>query len=104
MDCHLSKGNLGKDEVSTLLFMLVKHFYFQLEQNLQKLDREIETLRAAVADKINPTKLVETRLETRTRRPVLERVQDKPMRGLIEEFERVHLSHNMLEKKLEEAL
>uniref|UniRef100_A0A2A4J1A4 Tektin n=1 Tax=Heliothis virescens TaxID=7102 RepID=A0A2A4J1A4_HELVI len=77
---------------------------YKLEQNLQKVDREIETLRAAVADKINPTKLVETRLETRTRRPVLERVQDKPMRGLIEEFERVHMSHNMLEKKLEEAL
>ncbi|XP_047026864.1 tektin-2-like [Helicoverpa zea] len=77
---------------------------YKLEQNLKKVDREIETLRAAVADKINPTKLVETRLETRTRRPVLERVQDKPMRGLIEEFERVHMSHNMLEKKLEEAL
>lgn len=42
---------------------------------MQKVDREIESLRAAVADKINPTKLVETRLETRTRRPVLERVQ-----------------------------
>lgn len=42
---------------------------------MAKVDREIETLRAAVADKINPTKLVETRLETRTRRPVLERVQ-----------------------------
>lgn len=42
---------------------------------MQKVDREIETLRAAVADKINPTKLVETRLETRMRRPVLERVQ-----------------------------
>ncbi|CAH0693924.1 unnamed protein product [Spodoptera exigua] len=77
---------------------------YKLEQNLQKVDSEIETLRAAVADKINPTKLVETRLETRTRRPVLERVQDKPMRGLIEEFERVHTSHNMLEKKLEEAI
>lgn len=42
---------------------------------MEKVDREIESLRAAVADKINPTKLVETRLETRTRRPVLERVQ-----------------------------
>ncbi|XP_050351742.1 tektin-B1-like [Nymphalis io] len=77
---------------------------YKLEANLQKVDREIETLRAAVADKINPTKLVETRLETRLRRPVLERVQDKPMRGLIEEYERVHMSSNMLEKKLEEAL
>lgn len=48
---------------------------FQLESGLKKLDREIESLRAAVADKINPTKLVETRLETRMRRPVLERVQ-----------------------------
>ncbi|XP_072947873.1 tektin-B1-like [Epargyreus clarus] len=76
----------------------------KLETNLAKLDREIGSLRAAVADKINPTKLVETRLETRTRRPVMERVQDKPMRGLIEEFERVHLSTNMLEKKLEDAL
>ncbi|CAH2090746.1 unnamed protein product [Euphydryas editha] len=76
----------------------------KLEVNLQKVDREIETLRAAVADKINPTKLVETRLEIRTRRPVLERVQDKPMRGLTEEYERVHMSTNMLEKKLEEAL
>ncbi|XP_046969027.1 tektin-B1-like [Vanessa cardui] len=77
---------------------------YKLEGNLQKVDREIETLRAAIADKINPTKLVETRLETRMRRPVLERVQDKPMRGLIEEYERVHMSSNMLEKKLEEAL
>ncbi|XP_059058047.1 tektin-B1-like [Achroia grisella] len=77
---------------------------FKLESNLQKMDREIEALRAAVADKINPTKLVETRLETRTRRPVLERVQDQPMRGLIEEFERVHTSTNLLEKKLEDAL
>ncbi|KPI97159.1 Tektin-B1 [Papilio xuthus] len=76
----------------------------KLETNLQKVDREIECLRAAVADKINPTKLVETRLEMRTRRPVLERVQDKPMRGLIEEYERVHTSSNLLEKKLEEAL
>ncbi|XP_038206341.1 tektin-2-like [Zerene cesonia] len=76
----------------------------KLEQNLTKLDREIESLRAAVADKINPTKLVETRLEARTRRPVLERVQDKPMRGLIEEYERVHTSSNLLEKKLEDAL
>lgn len=42
---------------------------------MEKVDREIESLRVAVADKINPTKLVETRLETRTRRPVLERVQ-----------------------------
>ncbi|XP_045766819.1 tektin-B1-like [Maniola jurtina] len=77
---------------------------YKLEANMQKVDREIESLRAAVADKINPTKLVETRLETRTRRPVLERVQDKPMRGLIEEYERVHTSSNMLEKKLQEAL
>nr|XP_021202346.1 tektin-B1 [Bombyx mori] len=77
---------------------------YKLEANMQKVDREIESLRAAVADKINPTKLVETRLETRTRRPVLERVDDKPMRGLIEEFERVHLSHSKLEKKLEDAL
>ncbi|CAK1544843.1 unnamed protein product [Leptosia nina] len=76
----------------------------KLEQNLAKVDREIEALRAAVADKINPTKLVETRLETRTRRPALERVQDKPMRGLIEEFERVHTSTNLLEKKLEQSL
>ncbi|CAH2243098.1 jg25620, partial [Pararge aegeria aegeria] len=75
-----------------------------LEANIQKVDREIESLRAAVADKINPTKLVETRLETRTRRPVLERVQDKTMGGLIEEYERVHTSSNMLEKKLQEAL
>ncbi|KAL0871609.1 hypothetical protein ABMA27_004139 [Loxostege sticticalis] len=77
---------------------------YKLESNMEKVDREIESLRAAVADKINPTKLVETRLETRTRRPVLERVQDKPMRGLIEEYERVHMSTNQLEKKLEEAL
>ncbi|XP_045495874.1 tektin-B1-like [Colias croceus] len=76
----------------------------KLEQNLVKLDREIESLRAAVADKINPTKLVETRLDARTRRPVLERVQDKPMRGLIEEYERVHTSSNLLENKLEDAL
>ncbi|CAG4946442.1 unnamed protein product [Parnassius apollo] len=76
----------------------------KLETNLQKVDREIEALRAAVADKINPTKLVETRLEIRTRRPVLERVQDKPMRGLIEEYERVHMSTSMLEKKLNDAL
>ncbi|KAG6459591.1 hypothetical protein O3G_MSEX011462 [Manduca sexta] len=71
---------------------------------MQKVDREIESLRAAVADKINPKKLVETRLEVRTRRPVLERVQDKPMRGLIEEYERVNMSYNMLEKKLQDAL
>ncbi|XP_063828348.1 tektin-B1-like [Ostrinia nubilalis] len=77
---------------------------YKLETNMEKVDREITSLRAAVADKINPTKLVETRLETRTRRPVLERVQDKPMRGLIEEYERVHMSTNQLEKKLEEAL
>ncbi|RVE47374.1 hypothetical protein evm_007973 [Chilo suppressalis] len=77
---------------------------YKLEINLQKVDREIESLRAAVADKINPTKLVETRLETRKLRPVLERVQDKPMRGLIEEYERVHMSTAQLEKKLEEAL
>ncbi|XP_028157697.1 tektin-B1-like [Ostrinia furnacalis] len=77
---------------------------YKLETNMDKVDREITSLRAAVADKINPTKLVETRLETRTRRPVLERVQDKPMRGLIEEYERVHMSTNQLEKKLEEAL
>ncbi|XP_014356345.2 tektin-B1 [Papilio machaon] len=76
----------------------------KLETNLQKVDREIECLRAAVADKINPTKLVETRLEMRTRRPVLERVQDKPMRGLIEEYERIHTSSSLLEKKLEDAL
>ncbi|CAK1585887.1 unnamed protein product [Parnassius mnemosyne] len=77
---------------------------YKLETNLEKVDREIEALRAAVADKINPTKLVETRLEIRTRRPVLERVQDKPMRGLIEEYERVHMSMSMLEKKLNDAL
>ncbi|XP_060802619.1 tektin-B1-like [Amyelois transitella] len=77
---------------------------YKLESGMQKLDTEIETLRAAVANKINPTKLVETRLETRTRRPVLERVNDKPMRGLIEEYERVHTSSNLLEKKLEDAL
>ncbi|KAJ0178067.1 hypothetical protein K1T71_005890 [Dendrolimus kikuchii] len=77
---------------------------YKLETNMEKVDREIESLRASVADKINPSKLVETRLEIRTRRPVLERVQDKPMRGLIEEFERVHMSHSMLEKKLEDAL
>ncbi|KAJ2943536.1 hypothetical protein O0L34_g16645 [Tuta absoluta] len=77
---------------------------YKLEQNLYKLDLEIESLRAAVADKINPTKLVETRLEMRTRRPVLERVQDHPMRGLLEEYERVHLSSQKLENKLEEAL
>ncbi|XP_047992967.1 tektin-B1-like [Leguminivora glycinivorella] len=77
---------------------------YKLESNLAKLDREIESLRAAVADKINPTKLVETRLEMRLKRPVLERVQDIPMRGLTEEYERVHMSYNMLEKKLEDAL
>ncbi|XP_063535359.1 tektin-B1-like [Cydia strobilella] len=77
---------------------------YKLESNLAKLDREIESLRAAVADKINPTKLVETRLEMRIKRPVLERVQDIPMRGLMEEYERVHMSSIMLEKKLEDAL
>lgn len=54
---------------------LIKTFMFQLESNLHNLDREIEALRAAVGDKINPTKLVETRLEMRNRRPVLELVQ-----------------------------
>ncbi|VVC99024.1 unnamed protein product [Leptidea sinapis] len=49
---------------------------YKLEEHLRKLDREIGCLRSAVADKINPTKLVETRLEARTQRPVLERVQD----------------------------
>ncbi|CAG9561492.1 unnamed protein product [Danaus chrysippus] len=77
---------------------------YKLETNLQKLDREIESLRAAVADKINPTKLVHTRLEIRTRRPVLERVEDKPMRGLIEETERVQTSSKLLEQKLEDSL
>ncbi|GBP19495.1 Tektin-B1 [Eumeta japonica] len=77
---------------------------YKLETNLEKVDREIQLLRAAVVDKIDPTKLVETRLEVRTKRPVLERVQDKVLSGLLEEHERVNLSRSMLEKKLEEAL
>lgn len=69
-----------------------------------KVDKEIQALRAAVMDKINPGKLVETRLETRTLRPVLERVNDMVLRGLLEEYERLNLSKSMLEKKLEDAL
>lgn len=57
------------------MYLINYSFLQKLEANLHKVDREIEALRSAVADKINPTKLVETRLEIRTRRPVLERVQ-----------------------------
>lgn len=78
--------------------------FFQLEANMQKVDREIQSLRAAVADKTDPGKLVETRLEFRTFRPGLERVNDRVLRGLNEEYERVNLSKSMLEKKLDEAL
>ena len=50
------------------------------------MERAVEMLRCAIADKEFPLKVAQTRLDERTRRLCVEVCHDEPMKGLVISF------------------
>lgn len=68
------------------------------------MEDEIRMLEQKIRDKINPTKLAQTRLENRsTLRPNVEKCQDQPQYGLIDEVKQLAATKAALEEKLRQA-
>lgn len=67
------------------------------------MEEDIRSLEQKIRDKINPTKLAQTRLENRTYRPNVELCRDEPQYGLTDEVKQLAATKAALEEKLRQA-
>jgi len=75
----------------------------QTEDEIAELENDIRGLKESIRDKINPTKLAQTRLENRTYRPNVELCRDAPQYGLTDEVKQLEATKKALEEKLKQA-
>jgi len=73
------------------------------EKEIADMEEDIRNLESKIRDKINPTKLAETRLENRTYRPNVELCRDEPQYGLTDEVKQLRATKAALEEKLRQA-
>ena len=67
------------------------------------MENDIRGLQQSIRDKINPTKLAQTRLENRTYRPNVELCRDAPQYGLTDEVKQLEATKKALEEKCKQA-
>ena len=67
------------------------------------MEEDIRNLEQKIRDKINPSKLAQTRLENRTYRPNVELCRDEPQYGLTVEVKQLEATKAALEEKLRQA-
>lgn len=67
------------------------------------MEAEIRMLEQKIRDKINPSKLAQTRLENRTYRPNVELCRDEAQYGLTDEVKQLEATKAALEEKLRQA-
>ena len=75
----------------------------QTEKEIAEMEEDIRNLEQKIRDKINPTKLAQTRLENRTYRPNVELCRDEPQYGLTDEVKQLAATKAALEEKLRQA-
>ncbi|XP_067952184.1 tektin-B1-like [Watersipora subatra] len=73
------------------------------EKEIADMEEDIRNLEQKIRDKINPTKLAQTRLENRTYRPNVELCRDEPQYGLTDEVKQLAATKVALEEKLKQA-
>lgn len=73
------------------------------EDEIAELENDIRGLEESIRDKINPTKLAQTRLENRTYRPNVELCRDAPQYGLTDEVKQLEATKRALEEKLKQS-
>lgn len=73
------------------------------EDEIREMENDIRGLQEAIRDKINPTKLAQTRLENRTYRPNVELCRDAPQYGLTDEVKQLEATKKALEEKCKQA-
>lgn len=75
----------------------------QTEEEIAEMEEDIRRLAQSIRDKINPTKLAQTRLENRTYRPNVELCRDNPQYGLTDEVKQLEATKKALEEKMKQA-
>jgi tektin-3 len=73
------------------------------QQEIFDVEKNIELLRKAIHDKVNPLKVAQTRLEARIHRPEIELCRDNAHLHLIDEVNEISDSVKTLQRKLEDA-
>lgn len=73
------------------------------EDEIAELENDIRGLEESIRDKVNPTKLAQTRLENRTYRPNVELCRDAPQYGLTDEVKQLEATKKALEEKLKQS-
>jgi tektin-2 len=76
---------------------------FQTENEIAKIEDDIDALEKAIRDKDPCMKLAHTRLENRTYRPGMDLVRDEVQYGLVDEVKQIEASQKALENKLKQA-
>ena len=77
---------------------------FQVKRQIMELEETIEKLQRAIADKENPMKLAQTRLEGRAARPNVELCRDGVQYRLVEEVTIIGQSVDKLRQSLADAM
>ena len=72
-------------------------------EEIAEMENDIRNLEEAIRDKINPTKLAQTRLENRTYRPNVELCRDAAQYGLTDEVKQLEATKRALEEKCNQA-
>lgn len=82
---------------------LLRNHLSLTDQEIVDLDEHIGILKKAIADKLPPLKVAETRLDCRVHRPGIEACNDAPHNKLVQEVDEINASIQLLRDKLAEA-
>ncbi|KAI4471379.1 tektin [Holotrichia oblita] len=72
----------------------------KMREEMEKVEKEIDTLESALKDKDDARKLAESRLENRTYRPGIELARDEPETGLKDEVMQLRQTQRDLQDKI----
>ncbi len=74
-------------------------FFFQTEDEIARIEQDIDGIEKAIRDKDPVIKLAHTRLENRTYRPGMDLVRDEVQYGLVDEVKQLEASQKALQDK-----
>ena len=78
-------------------------FKLKTENEIARLEQDIDNLEKAIRDKDPVIKLAHTRLENRTYRPGMDLVRDEVQYGLVDEVKQLEASQKALQDKCKQA-
>lgn len=84
-------------------FFFHTDFPFQTEKEIADINKEIQDLQVALAEKTPPMMVAHTRLDSRTYRPNVELCRDEPQYGMVEEIAKITEAMQALQDKLDVA-